>query len=108
MREIARVQEQIRPRRQGVDFVDRRLERAGDVFIRFFAKADVAVADLREGEIAAGFRVRGRLAERARRKDSAAADRPDHARADPGHAFEKSAAVDAVVILLVMSHGYLL
>src|SRR5947208_1715187 len=38
------------------------------------------------------------LTQRPRGEDTAAADRPDHAGADPGHTLEKSATVNAVAI----------
>ncbi len=43
---------------------------------------------------------RSRCAEQLRR-EHAAADRPKHAGAGPGHAFEKAAAIDAVGIVVM-------
>src|SRR5438067_1118409 len=96
MCEIAGVQEQIGAARQRVDAVDRDLQSARDILVDLLAEADVAVADLRERKVISGRLVR--LAERPRGEDSAAADRPDHTGANPGHTLEKPAAVDAVAI----------
>ncbi len=50
--DVACVKDERRPVGQGVDPFDRRLERRGDVGVRFLAEADVAVADLGEEELA--------------------------------------------------------
>ena len=99
MRQISGVQEQVGPARERVDSIDRDPQCAGHILVDLLAKADVAVADLRKGEIIGACFIR--LTQRPRGENSAAADRPDHAGADPGHTLEKSATVNAVAIDLL-------
>ena len=66
---------------------DRLLERALGIRIGGLVEADMAVADLQEGEaVAASCGLR--LSDQAERARHAAGDRPEHAGAGPGHAFE--------------------
>ena len=95
VREIAGVDDEIRHGRAGVDLVERELQRCGDVGVGGLVEADVAVADLDKGEVGLLFSVM-RLAESARDRN-ASGEGPDQAGAGPGHAFQKTAAVDAVV-----------
>src|ERR1700685_4672616 len=81
--------------RQRDDFAHGLLKRAKRVGIGWLVEADMAVADLQECQ-ALGF-LRLRLAHDAQRVRHAAGDGPQHAGADPGHAFENFASVDAIV-----------
>ncbi len=84
---------------QAVDLVDSRLQCGGDIGIRRLVEAHMAVADLDEVE----FSLRGILlvlAEGLRREDSAAHG-PEDAGSRPGHALQKAAAVNAVVVVVV-------
>ena len=96
----------------GIDPPHGSLQRGRHVGVRRLVEADVAVADLHEGEIG----LRGwlhRFAEDARGRH-AAGKGPDEAGAGPGHALQKSAAVDAVgarwlrFVLLRFESAYLL
>jgi hypothetical protein len=58
----------------------------------------VAIADLDEAEVPGGSA--GFLSERARVQDSSR-DAPNHSCPGPGHAFQKSAPVDAVFLMIV-------
>src|ERR1700722_12370024 len=83
--------------RQRDDAADRFLERAERIRIGRLVEADMAVADLQEGE-ALGL-LRRRLAHDAQRTRHAAGNGPQHSRADPGHAFENFASVNAIVAI---------
>ena len=84
---------------KSVDFVDGGLERRGDIRVRWFIESDMAIADLDEIQFAPAA-ARHFLSECPRTKN-AAANGPDDAGAGPCHAFQESAPVDAVVILIV-------
>src|SRR6202140_3397060 len=71
------------------------LKRAERIGIGRLVEADMAVADLQERQ-ALNF-LRLRLAHDAQRVRHAAGNGPQHAGADPGHAFENFASVDAIV-----------
>ena len=81
--------------RQRDDLAHGLLKRAERVGIGRLVEADMAVADLQECQ-ALGF-LRLRLAHDAQRVRDAAGNGPKHASADPGHAFENFASVDAFV-----------
>ena len=98
MTEIACVQNEIRRLWQRVNFGNRLLQCSDHVFISFFIESDMAVADLRKGEVAARGVRRG--AENFRGKDAATYG-PKQSRARPRHAFEKAAPIDAVGIVIV-------
>jgi hypothetical protein len=63
-------------------------------------EADMAVTDLGEAEATLAGLKRARLADGFGPQD-AAADAVKDPGADPGHAFEKATAVDAVVVVIV-------
>src|SRR6185437_16218546 len=69
----------------------------GDVGVRRLVEADVAIADLHEEQIAAP----GRPLAEQRRAWDAAAERPDHPGARPGHALEEAAAIDVGALGIV-------
>ena len=103
VREIAGMQEEFRRFRQGVDARDGFAKRGGDVHVGGFVESDMAVADLHKMQLAGrqcGHGAARDLAERTGGKD-AAAQRPEHAGAGPGHAFEKTAAVDTVGVMIM-------
>src|SRR5260221_170727 len=87
---------------QRVNLRDCLTQGCGDIFIRFLVESDVAVANLDEAQIRArGERGRvGSAAERLRLEDSGGhgADDPG---ARPSHAFEETAAVNAVLVVIV-------
>ena len=83
---------------QRVDLFDGGVQCARHVRVSGLVEAHVGVADLHEMEFAlGGF---GILAEGAGAQN-AAADGPEDAGSGPSHAFEESAAVDAVVVVIV-------
>src|SRR5258708_25082733 len=83
---------------QGVDLIDRRLERTGDVGIRGLVEAHVAVADLDEVEFPLR---RNHLLADSLRRQYAAANGPDDAGSSPSHTFQETAAVNTVVVVVV-------
>ena len=98
VREVPGVNHELRRHRQGVDPVDGYLQRCSDVGVRRFVETHMTVADLHEVQPALWHL--HFLAECLRTED-AAADAPQHSRAGPGHAFQKSSAVDSVAIVVV-------
>src|SRR4051794_5987931 len=86
-------------RRSGksVDLVDSSAQCAQDISVRGFVETDVAVTDLYEAEFAFELVMRRifHIAERERLYDTALYNQ-QRARSSPGHAFQESAAVDAV------------
>src|SRR5205809_397562 len=105
------MQEQLRRDLELIHPVNRKLQRAGDILVRFFGETDVAVADLREAEIAGLLLRRVVGTEHTAAQDSAASDAPDHGRPDPRHAFQKSASVDSIITSLLdnlLGHDMLL
>src|ERR1700761_8362156 len=100
MAQVACMDQKVRRMLQRGDLVDRFLQGRGDVSIRRFAQADVAIADLNEAETgasASAHLMAGHLAESFRRKN-ASAHRPNHPCAGPGHALQESAAVYSVFV----------
>ncbi len=98
--DVAGVDDEIGLHRHGPDLGHRLAERRPRVGVRILVEADVAVAHLQEGEglhLAAGAAPRRSqgLVER-NRGGQAPADRPEHSRARPGHAFEETATVGAL------------
>src|SRR3982751_2382067 len=97
MRQVAGMDQQVRPAGERVDLCDGGWQCPHDVLVRLFREADVAVADLDEGERCVVVRRGcGVVAERARRQHAAVAQAPEYAGTDPGHAPEKSPAIDPV------------
>src|SRR5512132_3044879 len=85
---VAGVNDEGRPRRYRIDLLDGAADGAGDVRVGFPLEADVAIAQLDEGEAAGrGFRSLG-LADEAGAARNAAAHRPQDAGAGPRHALE--------------------
>jgi len=86
--------------RDQLDLVDRFLERADGVRIGRLVEADMAVADLQEGE---PFRFgRLRRTDQSQRARHAARNGPEHAGAGPGHAFKDAAAAYSVPVIVVV------
>src|SRR5690348_5886155 len=105
MADVACVQNEYRGDGQPVDFFNGRLQRGGDVGIRGLVEAHVAIADLHEAEISGGFlSADARKVAEAVRIQHAAFDYAESAGAGPSHAFEKTAAVDTVVIVVVQDY----
>src|SRR5689334_8257478 len=98
MTQVTRMQDKFRPGRQSIDLCDRLLEGADDILVRIFIESDMTVADLDKAEVARRNRI-----DRAQDLGSeyAAAQGPKHTRARPGHAFQKTTAIDAVGIMIV-------
>ena len=95
MGDVAGVDHEGRLDRQRLDLVDGFFQRAERIGVGRLVEADMAVADLQEGERRpppCGMR----LADQAERARHAARDRPEHAGAGPGHAFQHLAAAQAV------------
>src|SRR5262249_17904314 len=97
MADVAGVDHEGRLLGQRIDLADGLFQRAERVGIGGLVEADMAVADLQEGETMA---VRSlRLAHNPERVRYAAGDGPQHAGATPGHAFQDFAPVDAVSLV---------
>src|ERR1039457_494415 len=99
MTDIASVNDELRWMWKRVDLVHRCLERRGNIRIRGFVESNMAVADLNEIHFAFGAAC-GVLTESLRAEHSAA-DRPDDSGAGPCHAFQESASIDAIVVVVV-------
>src|SRR5262249_38055719 len=89
---------------RGVDLVDRGLESGGDIGVGGLVEAHVAVADLHKAEIALRllFADRGKPAQAVGLQHTAV----DHAQgpgSGPGHALEKTAAINAVMVVIVQN-----
>src|SRR5260370_3777094 len=96
--QIACVNNEVGLLRQGVDLIDRLLERTGNVGIPGLAEAHVAVSDLDEVECSLR---RHHLFAESLRRQYAAANGPDDARSGPSHTFQETAAVNTVVVVVV-------
>src|ERR1700692_2704232 len=83
--------------RQRDDLAHGLLQRAERIRIGWLVEADMAVANLQEGQ-AFRFLRRG-LAHDAQRVRDAAGNGPEHPGADPGHAFENFAPIYAVITI---------
>src|SRR5579884_901089 len=83
---------------QCVDFLDGLLECCGDVGVRGFVEADVAIADLNEAESSASAHLVIRHLTEGFRAQYPACSGPDHASSRPSHALQKSAAVHSISI----------
>ena len=100
--EVAGVDQEIGPLRQGVDPGHGLLERGGHgLLVRVLAEPDVAVADLDKRE-AARPRLSSVLAEGPGRKDPAACC-PQDAGACPRHAFEEPATIHPVALVIAFA-----
>ena len=99
MRDITGMDHERGALRHRADLVDRLLQRGERVRIGGFVEADMAVADLQEGEAGGALLGGLRIAEQIQRFWHAARDGPEHARARPDHAFQCVAPVDAVVVV---------
>ena len=110
--DVSCVNEKRRRRRHRVDAVECNLKRFGHIFVRVFAEADMTVADLQKAQISGGRQRISGLGDlrQGLRYEDAATDRPKHAGAGPCHAFEKAAAIDSVVFVVVRNvirHNFL-
>src|ERR1700678_1651691 len=102
MADIARVQQEFGRRRQSIDFVHSRPERAGNVRIRRLVESHMAVADLHETQLSSHLlRVKFTATAHAERLQYAALHHAQCARSGPGHTFEKTPPVDSVVVVIV-------
>src|SRR5438552_10822165 len=91
-------------RRSGhrVDAIERNLKRRGDILVRLFTKADVAVADLQEAKVSSRQWLPGLCnLSKGLRYENAAADRPKQAGTGPCHALQKAAAINPVMLVIV-------
>src|SRR4029077_12486527 len=95
--------EERRPRRHRVDAIKRNFESRGDILVRLFIEADVAVADLQKAKVGSCWqRVSGfRNLSKGFRREYATADRPKQPGTSPGHALQKAAAINPVVFVVV-------
>ena len=96
MGEIAGVQDEVGLPGLRIDLRDRFPKGARDIRICRFREADMAVTDLREGEISGGGRRGCRGRREQTRTEDAAAHGPQNAGARPGHAFEEAPPVDGI------------
>ena len=97
--DIARVNDELRRMGKRVDFVHGRLQSGGNIRIRGLVESDMTVADLDEIQFAFG--AARRVLTEGLGGEYSAADRPDDTCAGPGHALEKTASIDAVVVVVV-------
>src|SRR5205823_969185 len=96
--QITGMNDEIRRVGHGIDLVDRRLQRGGNVRIGWFVKTDVTVADLDKSEVPAfGGTLVVALGE-CPGHGNAAAQGPDQAGSRPCHALQEPAAVDAIIV----------
>ena len=102
MGDVAGVNHEGRLLRHRDDLVDAFFKRAECVGIGRLVEADVAVADLQEGQ--AGRLGRRRGTDKSQRMGHAAGNGPKYAGAGPGHAFQHSATADAVIMVVVIAH----
>src|SRR4051812_23522965 len=102
MGEVAGVQHESGRRLERVDLFDSGIQRRYNVGIRCLVKADVAVADLYEAELALQLLggVLAHVTQGERFQHSALQDQKSPG-PGPSHALEKSAAVDPVFALIV-------
>ena len=99
MRDVAGMDHHRRLFLQLGDAVKRRLQGGVRVGVGLLVEADMAVADLDEGEPVA--RRRSECLAQSQSARNPARDRPDDAGTGPSHAFEETAAVNAVFIVVV-------
>src|SRR5438477_5503398 len=81
LRDVSRVNEKRRWRRHRVDAVESDFERFGHVFIRFFAEADVTIANLEKAKVRSRRQRASCLRDFSKgfRRENAAADCPKQA-----------------------------
>src|SRR6266699_1294786 len=101
MTQVTRVNDELGFVRQCVDFIDGCFQRSADIGVRRFVEAHMAVADLYEIKLAKLAFCAGRLLAERPRAQYAVTDGPDDSRSGPGHAFEKAAPVDAIVVVIM-------
>src|SRR5205809_2903012 len=102
LRNISRVDKERRRSGHRVDAIERNLKRRGDILVRLFTKADVAVADLQEAKVSSRQWLPGLCnLSKGLRYENAAADRPKQAGTGPCHALEKAAAINPVMLVIV-------
>src|SRR3974390_3103811 len=102
MRDVAGVDHEGGVARQSLHAVNRLLQRAGGIRVLLFVEADMAVADLQEGEPL--LLSRDSLIDNAERGRYAASHGPQHTRARPGHAFQYFAPARAAVLIIICRH----
>src|SRR5205823_12593580 len=102
MADVSGVQQEFWRRGQSIDFVDGRFQGGGDIRVGGLVEAHVAVADLYEAKLAFGCGLR-RIAGAIERVglQHTALHYAERSRARPCHAFEKSAAVNSIVMVIV-------
>src|ERR1700685_1524246 len=98
MADVAGVQQEVWRRRQRVDFIYGCLESSHNIRIGRLVEAHVAVADLNKAEVSTSAGMLGNIFRESPGNGNAAAHGPYQTRPGPGHAFQKSAAVDNVVV----------
>ena len=108
LREVARVENERWRCGQRIDLGNGLTKRRCHVRIRCLIEADMAIADLNEAEIPCEvpYLLLQHIAQGIRFQN-AALQKTKSARAGPGHAFQKSATIDAVVVVIlfnVLSH----
>src|SRR5579864_8841418 len=102
MADITGVDHEVRTRRQRIDLIHRCFEGADHIRVRRFIESHVAITDLYKGEFSLGviWTDACKVTEAVRVQDSAL-NNTKCPGARPGHAFEKTAAVDSIVIVIV-------
>src|SRR5579859_3844685 len=105
MADVTGVQNELRRIGQGVDLVHGGLERADDVRIRRFVEAHVAIADLHKTQPShfVGLHIGTHLGSERKGLQHSALNHAERTSAGPSHAFQKSAAVNSVMIVVVLN-----
>src|SRR5579884_1172640 len=104
MADVASVNDKFGGHLQPLNLVQGRFERANHIGIGFFLETDMAVANLNKVELAlrdAARTMAHKVAESVRLQD-AAGHSPEYAGSGPGHTFEKSAPIYAIVLRLAL------
>src|SRR5439155_6229286 len=99
--DVARVKDEGRGLRQGVQSGDGFLKRCCNILVRILVEANVAVADLGKEDASALCLGERRQAVQSKRSRNPARQSPHCGCSRPSHATQKSAAVEAVIALVV-------
>src|SRR6476659_6929895 len=105
MGEVTRVQNEFWRVRQGIDLVDRGPQRGNHIRIRRLVEPHVTVADLYKAELSRAMHLPGaHLCSQSSRLQNSAFHDAERAGARPRHAFKKSPAIDAIMVVVVLDY----
>jgi hypothetical protein len=86
---------------ESVNLVHSRLERADNIGIRGLVKSHMAIANLREGKATGFVGYRFTLGTQRVRLENASRNYTDRPGSSPSHAFQKSTAINSVLLMVV-------